>query len=142
MRRSAKPLRHAAVKRAASLREHSRVRIGPLPCAGIPADHGPPTSSWPGQVLQEDAAHLAYGGRALLRAVVAREDGLRSGPIDVGTPERDDQVSRRVTGELEGDRVVRHPRRHRLPADGQEQQAIDPEVADRVDRRAPGSSRP
>ena len=88
-------------------------------------------------MLQEDAADLAYGGRALLRAVVARKDGLRGGLIHVGTPERDEQISRRVAGELEGDGVVRHPRRHRQPADGQEQQAIDTEVADRGGRRAP-----
>src|SRR5262245_9678718 len=88
----------------------------------------------PGQVLQQDAAKLIQGGRVLLRAVSAREDGFRCGPVQVGAPERDDQVIGGVAGEPEGDRVVRYPRRHRETADGQQQRAIDPKVADRVDR--------
>ena len=40
-----------------------------------------PGCSGPGQVFQQDAAHLPQGGRALLRAVKAREDGLRRRPV-------------------------------------------------------------
>ena len=88
-------------------------------------------------MFQQDAAHLPQGGWALFRAVKAREDGLRRGPVQVGTPERDDQVIGGVAGEPEGDRVVRHSRRHRQPADSQQERAIDPEFADPVHRRAP-----
>ena len=76
-------------------------------------DRDRPGNSRSGQMIQQDAANLPQCGRALLRAVVTRKDGFGRSTIQVGTPERDDQVSGGVAGKLKGDRVVRHPRRYR-----------------------------
>ena len=87
-----------------------------------------------GQVFQQDAAHLPQCGRALLRAVKAREDGLHAAPsrraLQSGTtrsvgawPANRKAIVWYGTPGATGSRPMASKKR-----------AVDPEVADRVDR--------